>query len=141
MALLIDRSNILVTLAIAVTSVGLGILAGVEPGLAILGALAIAFVLITFTDLAAGLALFTFAGFIGLHSFGRYDGIARIVLLVAWLGLIASHGRRGLEFVTEHPIVTTVLGLFIGWSALSMVWAEDPDQAFIATEQWFFSAL
>jgi O-antigen ligase len=141
MAVLIDRANILVTLAVAVTAVALGLVAGIEPGLAVLGALAIAFVLITFTDLAAGLALFTFAGFVGLHSFGRYDGIARMVLLLAWVALIASHGRRGLEFVTEHPTVTGVLGLFVGWSALSMVWAEDPGEAFIATEQWFFSAI
>ncbi len=115
----------------------MGLLAGYEPPLAITASLAVAFALLAFTDLAAGVALYVFASFFALHSFGMHDMLARAVLGLAWIALLATQSRGELNFFKGHPWLTAAFGLFVGWAALSMAWAESPAKAFESV-QWYF---
>jgi O-antigen ligase len=127
-------------LLLGLAAAPLGLLAGYDPGHAVFLAFSVGFALIAFTNLAAGVAVFTFVSFLGLEPFGLFDFAARMVLIVAWVALIATRSRHGLEFLTQHPIPAGLLGLFLGWAALSPAWAEDPGEAVHFAEQWALCA-
>ena len=66
MALNIDRRQGLWASAVALLAALLGLLAGLNPGLSIIAALGLGFVLVTFASLAAGVVLFTLLTFFEL---------------------------------------------------------------------------
>jgi len=120
-------------MAIALAAAALGIGAGVEPRFAIAASLGAAFVLVAFADLGAGLALFAFLTFIELVPIGgaliSFIKLAGLLLALSWLGVLATRREKGLDFFSEHPLISAALGLFIGWALISMVWSESPADA------------
>jgi O-antigen ligase len=122
--------SLLVGLALPV-----GLLAGVQPVLAIAFALGIVFTLVALNDLALALAIFVYVSFIGLAPFGAEDGAARLVLGLAAFALVATRRRRELELPTMHPGLSVLLLLLVGWAALSVAWAEDAGEAIPAAER------
>lgn len=106
-----------------------GLLAGLEPKLAILAAAACGFVLLVFVNLAAGLAIFT-AEPIGLSV--QESGLAilvAILLVLAWVAVVVVRDEAKNDFLAAHPGMSAILGLFLGWTALSLAWAESPSEA------------
>jgi O-antigen ligase len=108
-----------------------GLLAGVNPKLAILAAGAVGFVLLTFTNLAVAIAIFCseprrvdFSGSNALR-------VAALLLLLSWLGSLIYRNENKADFISVHPAMSWVLGIFLGWSLLSAVWAEDPGATLI----------
>lgn len=107
-----------------------GVLAGVDPRLAIAGALGILFTFIALTNLTAGLALFTFLGFVVvLPNFAGQTlsviKVAALPLLLSWLAIISREGGVRKTFMEVHPAIFMTMFLFIGWTLLSAAWAED----------------
>lgn len=111
-----------------------GLLAGLEPVLAIAAALALGFTVLAFADLAAGTALFaliTFTEFLpGGGAIVSVTKAAGLVLALAWFALVVSRPSTRGEFFGAHPIVSVVLVAFVGWSLVSFVWAEDPESTY-----------
>lgn len=114
--------------ALALVAGGLGLLAGVDPGLAIVAALALAFVLIVLANLYAGVVLFILLSFLteipglvgGEFTVAKFVGV---LLAISWLAALTIRRERRADFVTAHPMATWILVGFLGWVALSQLWA------------------
>jgi O-antigen ligase len=122
----------------------IGLLAGIDPRLAIAAAMACGFVLIVFVDLGLGLALFTTFSFLevlgtgGVVSVGKVGGI---LLALAWLAVVLTRPDARSDFLAVHPGMTAVIGGFLGWTLLSAVWAENPNAAAGSFGRYLLNAL
>jgi len=107
-----------------------GIAAGLRPVLGIALAVGIAFILIVLADLTWGLVAFVLLSFFDVVQFQggslTFTKLAGLALCGSWLATIATDDRRtGNDFFARHPRYVLVLALFLGWTALSAVWAEE----------------
>ena len=143
MAWRIDRTASLWALGVAGVAAMFGVLAVVSPVLALLGAFAIAFLWIALLDLAAGTCLFVLISAslevlpgVGNLSFARLAGG---VLVLSWLGAAVSRPEQRRQFFTEHPAMSGVLVLFVGWSAMSALWAESSAEAITVTIRYLLN--
>lgn len=130
--------------AVCGLSVVLGLLAGLDPKFAIVASLGIGFVLLVFVDLAVGLALFGFFGFLEiLHpsaviSVGKLGGA---LLAIGWIAHQGTSDDPGEEFFSVHPGITSLLGLFLSWVVLSSFWAENTTVAYAAFGRYALNIL
>jgi O-antigen ligase len=108
-------------------SVLVGLLAGVDPKFAIAASLAVGFALVVFSDLTAGLALFTFFSFLELLGQSSVVSVGKLggaVLALGWIAYLVNRDDARSDFLAVHPGMSLVMGLFLGWVALSALWAE-----------------
>lgn len=132
MTLRLDSAERLWLVGLTLFAALVGLLAGIDPRLAIAAAMASGFVLIVFVDLGLGLALFTTFSFLEVLpasaavSVGKVGGI---LLAIAWLGLVVTRPDAKSDFLAVHPGMTGVICGFLGWTLLSAVWAENPSVA------------
>jgi O-antigen ligase len=106
-----------------------GLLAGVEPRLALAAAIAAGFVLLVSVDLAAGLAVFGFFSFLEILELGSVISVGKLggaLLALGWLAVLATRRDARGSFLAVHPWISGVLGLLLGWSLLSIGWAAEP---------------
>ena len=136
MAARLDWSRWLGTLLLALVAAPIGLLAGLKPAVAIVAALGAGFVVLAFTDLAAGLAVFAFLGFVQVLPVDGLAKAAGLLLTLSWFALITTRPRMELEFLTAHPYMSAALGAFIGWSLLSTTWATDTSTAIDSTVRY-----
>ena len=133
MTLRLEPSRILLAAGAMASGAMLGLLAGLNPALAILASIACAYVLITFADLSVGLALFVFLSFLeALSVGGAAAGLTKLLglaLALSWLAVIATRGEGRTDLFTAHPMAAYGLILIVGWSALSASWSDDPSAA------------
>jgi O-antigen ligase len=114
-------------LAFAGLAMFVGLLAGYDPKFAIAASFGIAFALVVFANLTAGLALFSFLSFLevfGQSSVLSVGKLGGLVLAMGWLAVVVTRDQARDSFITEYPGVSLILGLFLGWVALSALWAE-----------------
>jgi O-antigen ligase len=134
MAASIRLPGLIPVAVLALGAAALGWLAGVNPGLAIAAALGLAFTLVVFANLYAGVVLFTVLTFVaaipGLGgssvTFAKFAGL---LLLLSWLAVLAMRSDARADFPSVHPLVTCVLVLFLSWIAITQLWASDPVEA------------
>ncbi|HEY8639355.1 MAG TPA: O-antigen ligase family protein [Solirubrobacterales bacterium] len=129
MSIRAPRSEIWLLSGFGLLAMLTGLLAGLDPRLAIAGALGIVFALIALTNLTTGLAIFTFLGFVVvLPNFAGQTlsiiKLAALPLLLSWLALVTREGSSRRTFVGVHPAISLVMLLFTAWATLSFVWAE-----------------
>jgi O-antigen ligase len=133
MALRRDPGRIAFGAAGLFASLTLGLLAGVDPKLAILASITCAYILLTVTDLSLGLALFIVLSFLETLSVGgaavSATKLLGLVLAFSWLALVATRSAPGANLISAHPVASYALALLVGWSALSGVWAENAGDA------------
>jgi O-antigen ligase len=105
-----------------------GLISGVSPHVALAVVGGVAFVAITFTDLTLGLVLFTLLTFFSQIS--RFAGagvtvvkVAGAVLAIAWLFRALAPERRLPLLTRSHPLLSYLVAILVGWSALSFIWA------------------
>jgi hypothetical protein len=121
-----DRGGALVVGGLVVTGLAIGVLAGIDPRLAIAAAIGLGFAGLVLANITVGLCFFAFISFLEVLS-SSY-GITKLVgllLVVSWLAVVTSRNDAQNDFFTAHPAITYVLALFIGWSAASVLWAEN----------------
>jgi len=122
-----DPAVRLVVAAIASVAVILGLVAGWQPGLAVVGALSLAFVALMLSELYVGLSLFTVAIFFPVLGSGvSLAKLAGLLLALAWLvGVVLRRAsdRQRPGLMEHRPGLVGVLALFIAWAALSQLWA------------------
>jgi O-antigen ligase len=111
------------------TGLLIGLLAGVDPKLALVAAFGLAFLVLTLVDLTAGLCLLAILSFVdtvlpyqtGFFSFPKLLGL---LVVVSWLGRLASDpAERSRLFA--HTGFVYVLFVFAAWTAMSITWASD----------------
>jgi O-antigen ligase len=113
----------------------LGVAAVVSPFYTLAAALGLIFILITFRNLAAGVALFAVTTFFAhLPGTGSGSGpgvtvvkLAGAVLALAWLLLILR--RKVPVLLLDHPFVSAGLIAFPAWAFTSALWAQDAGAA------------
>lgn len=107
-----------------------GLLAGLDPRFALVAAFGMAFVLIVLANLAAGLAVFTMVSFLDLLPVSgtavTIPKAAGLLLVLAWVADLTVQRESTNNFLSEHPYLSYVLLLFLGWAAASLLWAESP---------------
>jgi O-antigen ligase len=116
-------------LLLAAVAVLLGLGAGVDPRIAVAAAIGLGFVVLVMGDITIGLCLFAVVAFLDVlpHLGGSALSFTKIVgflLAISWLAKVTSDTDTRADFVAAHPTFTYVLALFIGWTALSLTWAE-----------------
>lgn len=130
---------------VAAVCAGVGALAGVDPSLAIVAALGVAFVLVTFADLTAGLVILILVVFLERVPLAgpvlSFTKIAGLLLALSWLARLATAGEgRRAAFFSAHPVASYVLVLFLAWAAISTSWAESSGDAFLDLSRYVLNA-
>jgi len=117
----------------AAIAVVIGLLAGFDPKLAIAAALGLGFALLVVVNLSAGLYLFVLVSFLDVAELGgvalSFSKLAGFLLAASWLAVIATRTHATRDFFAVHPAISFLALLFIGWSLLSVAWAEEPGRA------------
>ena len=115
----------LVAAGLAAAAALLGLLAGIDPRLALGAVLGAAFVILVLQDVAIGFCVMAFlASLDALPALGALSvaKIAGVLLGISWLAAIASH--RSEQLWERRPLLTYTLVLFVAWNGLSLAWAE-----------------
>lgn len=127
-----DPTTAAVKAAFVALALAIGVLAGIDPPLALALAVVVAFVLVVLSDLALGVALFVFVAFLEVLPLGDDPAISAVKLVgvllgLSWLAVLASRRdtAEAIELVRDHPAFAGVLALLLAWCTLSIGWAED----------------
>jgi len=117
-------------IALGTVAIGIGVLAGIDPVLALAATLGLAFVLVALADVTVGLCIFALLAFVDqLPQVGdsslTLTKFVGLLLAASWFATVATAGRAR-TFVSAHPGMTYVLAFFLGWVCLSLAWSEDP---------------
>lgn len=127
MAARLTPVNWFFTASLAGLAMFVGLLAGYDPKFAIAASFGIAFAMVVFANLTAGLALFSFLSFLevfGQSSVVSVGKLGGLVLALGWLAVVVTRDQGRDNFITAYPGVSLLMGLFLGWVALSALWAE-----------------
>ena len=113
---------------------GVGLLAGIDPRLAIGAAVSLAFLLLVLADLYVGLLLFTVLSFAAQvpNVAGPAVSVVKVIgllLAISWLATLVTRREAASDFMSAHPGLTYLVVLFLSWTALSQLWAEAPGDA------------
>src|SRR3954470_15630520 len=131
--------------AFALMALAVGLLAGVDPKLALVASFGLIFVLLTLSDLAVGLALFAMVSFLDILPFGgaalSFSKIAGLLLVISWVAAMTTDATAENDFFSAHPLIAWALIGFVTWCALSAFWAEDPGQALEGAYRFGLDAL
>jgi O-antigen ligase len=111
--------------SILATATILGVIAALQPIIALAAGAAVVLAYVVFSDLAVGFAVLAFLSFLDTLSSSSLSPAKAVglLLVVAWLGHFSSTVREQRDFFAEHSHLTWVLIAFIGWGAVSLVWA------------------
>ncbi|MEA2169654.1 MAG: hypothetical protein QOF76_2954, partial [Solirubrobacteraceae bacterium] len=127
----LDPTRIVTIGGILGTAGLLGLLAVINPAIAIGFAFAAAFVLIAITNLTAGVAVVAFLAFTevlpGLGSLSAAK-LAGGVIALSWIAAATTRTDRPRQFFGAHGNATALILLFIAWITVGATWAQDPSQ-------------
>jgi O-antigen ligase len=145
MALRYNPMRLVFALGAAGGALMFGLLAGLDPKIAIFASITCAYVLITFANLGVGLALFVVLSFLETLSVGgeavSVTKILGVVLALSWLALVATRGEAKTDLFSAHPAAAYGIVLLVGWCALSTTWAENSSSALSVTFRFLNDAL
>jgi O-antigen ligase len=125
-------------------AVVIGLVAGAQPEIAVVAAIALAFVGVVLVDLPLGLCLFAIVAFMDLlPEFGAafsFSKLAGLLLAASWLATVATRRQTAGGFVSAYPFVSYALVLFLAWASLSVVWAEDASESPVSLSRYLLNA-
>jgi putative inorganic carbon (HCO3(-)) transporter len=132
-------------LAAAAGGGGFGLLAGINPLVALATALALAYAGLTIANVRLGLCLFTIIAFIDLFpvplgSAASLTKLAGVVLALAWLASRVL-GRSAGGLLDEQPWLALLIVGFLAWATLTSVWAPSSAAAFGAVARYALNGL
>jgi O-antigen ligase len=138
-------SAVLIPLGLTAVGLGVGVLAGIDPKLAIAAALGLGFAGLVIANITVGLCLFVGISF--LEVLGRVGGSIGatkafgLLLVVSWLAAVSTRNEAENDFVSVHPTMTYLLAIFLAWSTFSMIWAESSGAVLHATSRYLQNLL
>jgi O-antigen ligase len=123
-----------------------GVLAGHRPILGLFLAVAALFAVSIFVNLTAGLCLFIVLSFMEVLPDLGVPGltVAKLVglmLAVSWLGFLVVRRGPVASLFSAHPGFSYLLASFLGWSALSTLWADSSGPVGDATVRYGLNVL
>ena len=130
--------------ALAATAIAVGLLAGVDPKLAVVATMGLAFVMLVLADITLGLCSFAVLAFIEIlpklsGATLTFAKVAGLILALAWLATAATRDRPEGGLMAASGGLVYVLALFLVWASISLLWAEEPRQAVEATFRYGLS--
>src|SRR5262249_45368990 len=134
-----------IPVGLAVVSLGVGVLAGIDPKLAIAAALGLGFAGLVIANITVGLCLFVVLSF--LEVLGRVGGSIGatkafgLLLVVSWLAAVSTRNEAENDFVSVHPTMTYLLAIFLAWSTFSVIWAESNSAVLHASSRYLQNLL
>jgi O-antigen ligase len=138
-------SAMVIPIGLAVVGLGVGVLAGIDPKLAIGAAVGLGFAGLVLANITVGLCLFAIVSFLEvLGSIGGSIGITKVfglLLVASWFATVSTRQEAAQDFITAHPTMTYLLALFVAWSTLSVVWAESSGVALASSFRYFQNLL
>lgn len=117
----------------------LGLIAGIEPKLALVAAFAFGFALLIFVDFTLGVAIFAGASFLEVLNLGSSATVGKLgggLVIFAWIALLATGQNRERTFFEDHPGISFLLGAFLGWILLGATWAESQSDVIAALTRY-----
>jgi O-antigen ligase len=134
-------SAYVIPIGLGLLSLMVGVLAGIDPKLAIAAAFGIGFAALVLANITVGVCLFAVVSFLEvLGSVGGSIGITKVfglLLVGSWFAAASTRDDAEQNFVTAHPTITYLLALFVAWSTLSVVWAENTSVALNSSFRYF----
>jgi O-antigen ligase len=131
------------SLAALVTPVALaiGVLMAVSVGLGLAATVAVLYGPLIFLNLPLGLTLWTPLTFMESLNF-PWSGpaVVSVLLLAAWLGTLPANRRARAAVLARQRWVVGSVVLFLLWSTLSLLWAENPGIALEGLVEWLIAA-
>lgn len=131
--------NLTLSLGVLGAAVLMGVLAVVQPVLAIGGAIALLFVVGILSDLTVGVILFSLVAFmevlpgVGELSFAKAAGA---VLALSWVATLAIRHSGDRHLFTAHPGYTVATVLFVTWALAGALWAESSSATIANTQRY-----
>ena len=125
----------------------IGVLAGVDPALALGVTLGLVFLVIAMANLTAGICLLAFLTFLDTILPADAEGVLSVsklvglVLVLSWFAVVTAGERERREQLFSPPAFLLVLIFFVSWAAVSAVWAEDAGAAIDATTRYLPNAM
>ncbi len=116
----------LAVLAALVVAAAIGVLAGIDPRIAVAVAVGLLFMALVLNDVTLGLCFLVFVAFLeALPTFGSFSLAKLVGLLLAasWVATVATRREKSTLFGTR-PLFGVAILLFLAWTALSIAWAE-----------------
>lgn len=104
-----------------------GAVAAVNPKYGMAFAVGVGFTVLVFVDLTVGVSTMVVLAFLESLTAGGGLSLAKgagLVLVAAWVGLMATSRVSPRSFFVERAGLTYVLLLFLGWAAVSLLWAD-----------------
>jgi O-antigen ligase len=120
-----------------------GLIAAVNPALAVGAALGLTFAFVVFSDLAMGFAILGFLSFLEVLNTAGGLSLAKgggLLLAVAWLARVFTRQRER-DFFTEYPTLSWVMVAFLVWASLSLLWATQTSAGTTAISRYFLDIL
>jgi O-antigen ligase len=115
--------------AFAAAAAAVGLLAGLNPALAVSAALGLAFALVVVADLYIGVVLFTLLTFVaqvpGLGSEVTFSKVAGLLLVISWLAVLTTREDARIDLARSHPGLTYSFVFLLTWTAISQLWATE----------------
>ena len=120
------------TTGLVLAALGIGVLAGLEPALALAGAVGLAVIFIAAADLTLGLCMFIFFAFIegiasGAAGVADLMKVFGLLLGLSWLATLAFRPESRNIFLTDHPVGALALVGFMTWAGVSLAWGDSFD--------------
>ncbi len=128
MAMPLNRADAIWAAGLGMLAALLGLIAGVDPRIAIGLSFGIAFLLLAFSDLSAALLIFVLISFLEFVLPGgpvfSLTKLAGLVLTLSWLARVVTKPGERL-FFSDHPTATTILVALLAFAGFSILWSED----------------
>lgn len=140
------RPVILISATSAIAAAGLGLAAVISPPLALAGACAILFAIVTVRNLTAGLVCFIVLSFFDRASALTSSGLSPsklvgLVLALVWALLVFNRESDVPILLKEYPALGLLAIAFVGWSFTSALWSVDSFLAISTTFRLILSLL
>jgi hypothetical protein len=117
----------------------LGMLAVIQPLVAVAVTVACVLAYVVFSDLAMGFAILMVLSFLEIlptsGSLSPAKGVG-VLLALAWLARSSLDGRGERDFLADHPHLAWTMIAFVGWAALTLVWAPSTGSGLTALLQY-----
>jgi O-antigen ligase len=111
----------------AFLALAVGALSGVQPRLGLLTAFGVIFAVLVLTSLQIGfltMVLFAYLEVLTVAGGVSLAKVAGALIVVAWLAVMTVRAGQERNFFLEHSGLTYLLLAFLGWSAISIAWAQ-----------------
>ncbi len=107
----------------------IGLIAGFNPRLALLGAVGLVLVGLMVVDVTVGLCGFIVIAYVeALPQVGAGVSVAKFVgllLVVSWIATVANRRPARASLISDHPGFTALLILLLAWISTTLLWADD----------------